>query len=183
MPIGLVVTSKWAQQRLLMLKMHYEIRKTASVSFASVQIYLFGVVLRTQWDSKWSDKAMKTRLERQIVQRAILFNPPMKNHVFRECRGSQIRALGGIMGIQSALVTGVRFGHGFETPASHAESKWLTPKTQFWGVYEETKQEGAVRSHTWFTPKGVGGYIYIYMYIYIYTYIYIYMVSGQRPTS
>ena len=45
-----------------------------------------------------------------------------------------------------------------------------TPKRQFFGAYEETKQEGAVKSHTSFTPEG-DGWIYIYIYIYIYMYI------------
>ena len=66
---------------------------------------------------------MKTRLETEILQRAILFNPPMTNYVFWVRRRSQIRALGGIMGLLRALVMNVRFGHGFEAPASHGGSK------------------------------------------------------------
>ena len=101
----------------------------------------FWVRLGRQWDLKRVQRAPKNCQVRKMVQTAILFNPPMKNQVFKPSRSTKIRPRGTIFGAAKALLVNARLRRGFGTPVSRSESKWSRLNPEIGGTMRKPNRK------------------------------------------
>ena len=79
------------------------------------------------------------------MQTAILNNPPMKNHIFRVCRSSQIGKRDGILSLERAHARKARSKEGLEAAPDRLPQLGHTILKWFWGAHDkqhEMKKEG-----------------------------------------